>query len=114
MPRANLRPTDEERKMVRLMVAIGVAQEQIAARIGIKSPKTLRKHFREELDSGAADANMKVGHTLLKMATSGDHPAATIFWMKSRLKWKDHGGFEPATAAPPPFIVASEKGGTRL
>ena len=108
MPRPKLQPTEEDGKMVRLMAAIGIDQEQIAARIGTKSPKTLRKHFRKELDSGAVDANMKVGHTFFKMATSGEHAAATIFWMKARLKWKDHGGFEPAAAVPPPFIVARE------
>ena len=114
MPRPKLQPTDENRKIIRMMAACGVDQEQIAARIGIRSPKTLRKYYREELDRGAVDANMRVGHTLLKMATSGNHPAATIFWLKSRAGWKDHRGFEPATVAPPPFIVASEKGGPQL
>lgn len=111
MPRPKLQPTDEDRKMVRAMAAFGVDQEQIAARIGIRSTKTLRKHFREELDYGAVDANTRVAQSLFKMATSGEHPAATIFWLKSRGGWKDHRGFEPATA-PPPFIVASETRGT--
>jgi hypothetical protein len=97
--------------MVRLMAACGVDQEQIAARIGIRSPKTLRKHYREELDRGALDANMRVSQSLFKMATSGDCPTATIFWLKSRAGWKDHRGFEPSAVAPPSFIVAHEKTG---
>jgi hypothetical protein len=109
MPRPKLRPTDENKKMVRALAAFGVGQDQIAARIGIRSPKTLRKHYREELDHGAIDANTRVAQTLFKMATSGEHPAATIFFLKSRANWKDHSGFEQA-AAPPPFIVASDKG----
>jgi hypothetical protein len=111
MPRPNLQPTEEDRKMVRLMAACGVDQEQIAARIGIRSPKTLRKHYREELDRGALDANVRVSHSLLKMATSGNCPAATIFWLKARAGWKDQGGFEPTAGAPPSFIVARENTG---
>ena len=110
MPRPKLQPTEENRKLVRLMAASGVDQEQIAARIGIRSPKTLRKHYREELDRGAVDANMMVSQSLFKMATSGNCPAATIFWLKSRAGWKDHRGFEPS-ASPQSFIVAREPGG---
>ncbi len=111
MPRPKLQPTDENRKMVRMMAAFGVDQDQIAARIGIRSPKTLRKYFREELDYGAVDANLRVAQTLFKMAVSGEHPAATIYCLNSRGGWKDHPRFQSA-AAPPPFIVASDKGGT--
>jgi hypothetical protein len=111
MPRPKLQATDANRKMVRMMAACGIDQEQIAARIGIRSPKTLRKHYREEIDRGATDANMMVGQTLFKMATSGEHPAATIYWLKCRAGWKETRGFEPGAIAPPPFIVASERGG---
>ncbi len=111
MPRPKLKPTDENRKMVRMMAACGIGQEQIAARIGIRSPKTLRKHYREEIDRGATDANTLVGQALYRMATSGEHPAATIFWLKSRAGWKENRGFEPGAIQPAPFIVASERGG---
>jgi hypothetical protein len=93
-----------------MLAACGVDQEQIAARIGIRSTKTLRKYYREELDRGAVDANAMVGQALFKMATSGNHPAASIFWMKSRAGWKDHAGIERSAVAPSPFIVASDKG----
>ena len=111
MPRPKLQPTDEDRKMVQMLAACGVDQKQIAARIGIRSTKTLRKYYRNEIDRGAAEANAMVGQALYKMATSGNHPAATIFWLKSRAGWNDHRGYEPSAVAPPPFIVASEKGG---
>lgn len=110
MPRANFRPTDENRKMVTLMSACGMTHEQIAIRIGIRSPKTLRKHFRHELDCGSIDANTRAAQTLFKMATSGNYPAATIFWLKSRAGWKDRPQFEAANIERPPFIVARENG----
>ena len=53
------------------------------------SRTTLLKHFREELDNGATKANVKVVAALFKMATSGDCPAATIFWCKTRLGWRE-------------------------
>lgn len=95
-----------------MMAACGIDQEQIAARIGIRSPKTLRRHYRQELDRGSVDANTRVAQTLLKMATSGNHAAATIFWLKSRAGWKDHSGAEHSAVTAPPFIVTQENEGT--
>ena len=66
MPRPTLNPTDEERRLVKSLAAFGVPQEQIARRVGIRSVKTLRKHFREELDEGSLDANSTVAKTLYK------------------------------------------------
>ena len=107
MPRPTLNPTDEERRLVKSLAAFGVPQEQIARRIGIRSVKTLRKHYREELDEGSLDANSNVAKTLYQMAKSGEHPIATMFWLKCRAGWKDQPGFV-APVAPPHFIVAKE------
>lgn len=54
--------------------------------------KTLRKHFRKELDTGAVAANAKVAGALFKMATGGTGQGAVtaaIFWLKTRARWKD-------------------------
>jgi hypothetical protein len=110
MPRPSITPTDEHRRLVKSLSAFGVPQEQIARRIGIRSAKTLRKHFREELDGGALEANTSVVQTLYKMATSGEHPTATLFWLKCRAGWKESRAMEPTSDLPPPFIVAKEEG----
>ena len=110
MARPAFNPTDEQRRMVKSMSAVGIQQEQIALVLGCRSPKTLRKHFREELDVGSAQANFKVAKALLTMATSGEHPAATMFWLKCRAGWRERSAFEPASIPPPPFIVAHEQG----
>ena len=52
MPRPRLQPSDEQRRMVKTLSALGIPQKQIARQVGIRSDKTLRKHFREELDRG--------------------------------------------------------------
>ena len=108
MPRPNLNPTVEQRRQVKMLSACGTPQERIAKAMGIRSPKTLRKHFRQELDRGALDANTKVAGTLFQMATSGTCPTATMFWLKCRAGWKERATFEASQVAPPPFIVAQE------
>ena len=93
------------------MAAMGIPQEDIAREIGIRAPKTLRKYFRHELDSGATKANYKVKQTLYEMATSGKCVAATIFWDKTRNHSSQRGANDARQADPPPFIVACEQGG---
>ena len=110
MPRPRIQPTAEQRVMVKSLSAFGVPQEQIARRIHIRSTKTLRKHFREELDRGALEANANVAKTLYQMATSGHHPAATLFWLKSRAGWRERTNFELPPGAPPPFVMAKDEG----
>jgi hypothetical protein len=81
-------PTDEQRRMVKVMSGFGIPQPDIAAQIGIDA-KTLRKHFREELDRGMTEANMRVAQSLFNMATTGGSVAAAIFWMKARSGWRE-------------------------
>jgi hypothetical protein len=56
MPRPRFKPTQEQRLMVKSMAAYGVQQEDIGKVVGLRSPKTLRKHFREEITRGSIDA----------------------------------------------------------
>ena len=81
-------PTDEQRRTVKAMPGFGVPQPDIATHIGI-DPKTLRKHFREELDRGSIEATAKVAQSLFNMATTGNNVAAAIFWMKARAGWRE-------------------------
>ena len=75
--------------MVEQMSAVGIPQDSIARvlRDGIDE-KTLRKHFRQELDTAATKANAKVAGTLYNKALSGDTTAA-IWWSKTRMGWKE-------------------------
>src|SRR5690349_17528894 len=54
-----LEPTEEQRRIVRALAGFGVVHDNIAKHIGCE-PKTLRKHFREELDRGSVEATAKV------------------------------------------------------
>jgi hypothetical protein len=110
MPRPKFNPTEEQRRLVKAFSAYGIPQEQIARRIGIRSTKTLREHFRKELAEGISDATFNVSQTLYKMAMSGKNIVATLFWLKCRAGWKERSVLELASIAPPPFIVAKEQG----
>jgi hypothetical protein len=109
MPRPRLTPTDEQRRLVKNLAAMGNLQQDIAMMIGIRSPKTLRKYFRLELDRGATEANSNVAQTMYMMATDGKHVGAAAFWLKCRAGWRERSAFEPRPskpeAQPLPLIV---------
>jgi hypothetical protein len=78
------KPTDDERKLVEQMSAVGIPQESIClvVRDGIDD-KTLRKHFRKELDTALVKANAKVSGSLYNKAINGD-TSSIIWWEKTR------------------------------
>lgn len=80
-------PTRATRDLVQLHTMVGTTQETIASIIGI-DPKTLRKHYRDELDQSKAKANATIGGALFNKAKSGD-TTAMIFWMKTQAGWRE-------------------------
>ena len=81
MPRPSFEASREQRKLVKSLAAVGLRQEQIATTIGLRSPKTLRKHFRQEIRQGTAEANAAVARVAFEMATSDKWPVMTRYWM---------------------------------
>ena len=80
---------EETRRQVEMLSGIGVPVEQIAIVAGIDS-KTLRRYYREALDSGQAKATSKIAKRLFDIATGDSKEALTacIFWLKCRAQWK--------------------------
>jgi hypothetical protein len=81
-------PTEDQRRTVKALSGYGVPQDGIAIHIGV-DPKTLRKHFRDELDRGSVEATAKVAQTLFHLATVEKNVASVIFWMKARAGWRE-------------------------
>lgn len=83
-------PTPVDRRQVETLAGYGVPETQIAGLLTI-DPKTLRKHYRSELDHGHTKANAKVAESLFRMATGDGREAVTaaIFWLKTRAGWMD-------------------------
>jgi|TARA_R110002020_G_scaffold296603_1_gene512165 DNA-binding XRE family transcriptional regulator len=77
---------EQTQQMVLTATGMGMDQETISKLLDI-APKTLRKFYRHELDTGAARANLTVAKTLFKMATSGKNVVASIYWTKTRGGW---------------------------
>ena len=98
MARPAHQPDDMQRRQVEALAGYGVPEAEIAALVGVDA-KTLRKHYRHELDHGHSKANAKVAENLYHMALGQGREAVTaaIFWLKARARWKEvsvheHGG----------------------
>ena len=75
------------------MAGFGVPETDIAKVLSV-DPKTLRKHFRVELDVGHIEASAKVAASLYRRATGDGRDAviASIFWLKCRAGWREQDG----------------------
>ena len=80
-------PTDENKKLVKTLAAVGITFEDIATKLEISSD-TLVKYYKKELDDGRIDANASIGQTLFQQAKNVN-TAAAIFWLKTRARWKE-------------------------
>lgn len=114
MGRPRFQPTMEQRKLVRTMSACGMKHEEIAREVGIKSPKTLRLHFDEELQRGMTQANARVAQTAYNMAISGKYPQMTRYWLACRNGWRERDEWRGAAAmggSVPPQLILEFEGG---
>jgi hypothetical protein len=107
--RKAFKPSEEQRRLATVMSAYGIRQEDIATEVGLRSPKTLRKHFREELDHGRIGAEYKVRKTLFELAQSGLYPGASIYWLKLQARWHSCSLPDSQLAAIPDFVVTRDK-----
>jgi hypothetical protein len=108
MARPKFVPT-EERRTVKSLSAYGIKHEAIARVLRMRSPKTLRKHFREELTLGEIEGVAQVAQTHYQMAKSGKHAASAIHFLDRRQRWLDVQCVETQPAATPDFVVVLDK-----
>lgn len=81
-------PTDKDRRVVEMMAGWAIPEDRIAKVLAI-DPKTLRKHFAEELEVGHAKLEAQLAQNLLRIAQGHDRQSlvATIFALKARFGW---------------------------
>ena len=88
---------ETRRAEVEALASYGVPQEEIAIYIGTDA-KTLRKHYRDELDSAKAKANAKVrkflfeaatGDAMSNGATFSDCLRGSMFWAKTQMGFRE-------------------------
>jgi len=113
MARPKFQPTAAQQANVKAMAGYGIPQEDICRVITWRDArgadhaidlKTLRKHFREELDTGLVTATSKVADTLFKKAIGGN-VVAMIFWLKARAGWRDQHVEIGGSGTPVRFVI---------
>ena len=77
--RPRFEPTDEQRKNVEVLVALGITERDICGIVRDKNGnpialETLRKHFKRELESGATSLNGRVGNFMISTIMGEDPP----------------------------------------
>jgi hypothetical protein len=87
MSRKAHQPDIGSRRQVEAMAAYGIPEHDISRVVAI-DPKTLRKHYRDELDLGQTKANAQVAGFLFNSARNGN-VTAQIFWLKTRASWRE-------------------------
>ena len=82
------KPTAETRSNVKALASVGTTQEHIATYLDI-DVKTLRKHYRRELDTALILANQQVASSLFNQAVKEKNVTAQIFWLKTKGGWSE-------------------------
>lgn len=115
-------PTAKTRNTVEVMAAAGIPQDDIARVLGI-CRDTLRRHYRDELDTGGSKMIAQVAGKLFDTAINGtgkEAVTARIFILKARAGWKDRQTVEhegtiatrPATEMTDDELAALAAGGS--
>jgi hypothetical protein len=93
-------PTEETKALVKERSGLGQTQEAISRKLRIDL-KTLRKYYREELDSGIEEANAEVANAMWLAATGRQvdddgkikrvpvNSTLSIWWSKTRMGYKE-------------------------
>jgi len=82
------RPTDDQKRQVMVMAGFGFRIKDICAVMQIDD-QTLHTHYKHELATAEAEANVRVVQALYNNAVKHNNVTAQIWWTKSRLGWKD-------------------------
>jgi len=81
-------PTEITRAEVSALVAYGIKQDHIAARLRI-SVDTLAKHYAHELETGLSTMIGEVANALYRKGVEEGDTTALIFILKTRGRWRD-------------------------
>lgn len=95
MARPEYKRDEDAAKLIETLAGYGLNQQMIASVVVNPqtgkpiSKDTLTKYYADELESGKAKAATKVTRVAFQLASSGRHPAMTMFWLKTQLRWTE-------------------------
>src|SRR5215470_18111655 len=125
-------PTAEQRQNVEIMVGIGITQLEICRMV--RGPngrpinkRTLEKHFRKEIDTGAAQLRSQVGNFMISVIKGADPPpgfkpitdekvrgSLIELFAAAQLGWRKTVRTEHANADGKPFVYVANKTDAKL
>lgn len=108
--RPAFKPTEEQRKYVSQMIAVGIPQEQVARAIvdGGIAVETLQKYFDEEIATASIKANAKIGGAAFNKAVGGD-PQMIKWWTATRMGWSEKQVLEHTGEGGGPIVMWGPK-----
>jgi len=83
MARPSFKPTLKQRQEVLALARLCLPHDLLAEYVGLRSVKSLKKHFPKELQRGLSEAIAHVSRACFEMAKSGKYPAVTTFWINT-------------------------------
>ena len=83
MARPSFKPSLKQRQEVHALARLCLPQDLITEYIGLRSVKSLKKHFSKELQLGLSEAIAHVSRVCFEMAKSQKYPAVTAFWINT-------------------------------
>ena len=125
--RPAFQPSEEQRRVVEAMVGFGIPEAEICGLIRNTNgkpidEKTLRKHFQEEIATGASKVKFMVGQFMVaSILGTGNHPdfvplkdekaraSLALLFAKSRMGWKETTFNEHANTNGKAFILQVSK-----
>lgn len=79
--------TETMAENIRQLAILGLEQDKMGKILGL-DPKTLRKHYADEIDNTKARLNGQIAMGLARRALDGD-TVSSIFWLKAQAGWRD-------------------------
>jgi hypothetical protein len=125
-------PSEEQRRIVEAMVGFGIPEAEICGLIRNANgrpidEKTLRKHFRDEIATGASKVKFMVGQFMVaSILGTGTHPdfvplkdekaraSLAVLFVKSRMGWKETTVNEHANTDGKAFVFQLSKTAAKL
>ncbi|SED79556.1 hypothetical protein SAMN05519104_4390 [Rhizobiales bacterium GAS188] len=96
--------TDATRAMVLDLRVRGASQREIAGVMNV-TVDMVQRHYADELMRADVQRNDHVESVLYRMASSGRHVAASIYWTKAKCGWiETQPGAPPPAPGPPPIV----------
>ena len=96
-PMTREHPNRKDAQQVEVLSGMGATDSHIAHHLKM-SVEEMLVHYSTSIERGKEEANLQVAKAFHDLAISGEHPMATVAWMKMRAGWSDATAAEADTS----------------